>query len=273
MDDRSLAAQHRGHRSVYCEGKTLNASLNQIPAIMRLPVIQGIIRRRILANFRVDPETMRREIPARFQPKLQNGFAVAGVCLIRLEHIRPRSLPEIIGLNSENAAHRVAVTWEEEGAHREGVFISRRDTGSHISHLLGGRLFPGEHHQASFAVTESESQVSLAMKSEDAQVRLEIAGRIAQHLPSTSIFSSLAEASSFFEGGAVGYSVTSEPGRLDGLKLKTEVWRVEPFEVERIYSSYFADETRFPKGSVEFDHALIMRNVAHEWHSAVDLYV
>jgi uncharacterized protein YqjF (DUF2071 family) len=240
---------------------------------MRLPVIQGIIRRRILANFRVNPETMQREIPSRFQPKLQNGMAVAGVCLIRLEHIRPRLMPEIIGLNSENAAHRVAVTWDEDGVTREGVFISRRDTGSQVAHLAGGRIFPGEHHHASFAVTDSGTEISLAMKSDDAAVALEIAGKTALALPSTSVFSSLAEASSFFEGGSVGYSVTSDPGRLDGLKLATREWRVEPLEVNRIYSSYFSDESKFPKGTVEFDHALIMRNVRHEWHSEDDLYV
>jgi hypothetical protein len=240
---------------------------------MRLPVIQGIIRRRILANFRVDAETMRREIPSRFEPKLQNGKAIAGVCLIRLEHIRPRLMPEIIGLNSENAAHRVAVTWDENGVTREGVFISRRDSGSQFAHLAGGRIFPGEHHHASFAITESETEISLAMKSDDAAVVLEIAGRTAPELPASSVFSSLAEASLFFEGGSVGYSVTSDQGRLDGLKLATKEWRVEPFEVNRIYSSYFSDESKFPKGTVEFDHALIMRNVQHEWHGADDLYV
>jgi uncharacterized protein DUF2071 len=240
---------------------------------MRLPVIQGVIRRRILANFRIDPEVMQREIPARFRPKLQNGWAVAGICLIRLEHIRPRALPEIIGLNSENAAHRVAVIWEDDGNAREGVFISRRDTNSQINHLLGGRIFPGEHHAASFAVTEFESELSLAMKSDDAKVELKIAGRVAANLPSDSIFSNLNEASSFFEGGSVGYSVTSDPDRLDGLKLQTQQWRVEPFEVSSVHSSYFSDEAKFPKGSVNFDHALIMRNVEHEWHSADDLYV
>ena len=125
---------------------------------MKLPVIQGIIRRRILANFRVEPQVMQRQLPSRFRPKLQAGFAVAGICLIRLEHIRPRFVPESVGLNSENAAHRVAVLWDEDGATREGVFISRH-------------------------------------------------------------------------------------------------------------------EQRFPKSSIEFDHALIMKNVAHEWHSAEDLYV
>jgi hypothetical protein len=240
---------------------------------MRLPVIQGTIRRRILANFRVDPEVMQRQIPARFRPKLQDGWAVAGICLIRLEHIRPRTLPELVGLNSENAAHRVAVTWREDDQESEGVFISRRDTSSSINHLLGGRIFPGEHHQAQFAVQESESEINLAMESDDAQVLVKIAGRVASTLPGSSIFPTVAAASSFFEGGSVGYSVTSDPGRLDGLELQTKQWHVEPLEVVNIYSSYFSDKCKFPEGSTLFDHALIMRNVEHEWHSADDIYL
>lgn len=240
---------------------------------MRFPVIQGLIRRRILANFRVDPKIMQREIPARFRPKLHKGFAVAGICLIRLEHIRPRLVPEIVGLNSENAAHRVAVLWDQDGDVREGVYISRRDSSSPVNQLMGGRLFPGEHHRAKFSVSESESDLSLKMESRDARVKVEVAGTITSKLPDSSIFQSLAESSSFFEGGALGYSVTADPRRLDGLQLKTAGWRVEPLNVSRIYSSYFSDENRFPKGAIEFDHALIMRNLRHEWHRAEDLYV
>lgn len=111
------------------------------------------------------------------------------------------------------------------------------------------------------------------MKSADALVAVEIEGETATALPSSSIFPSVAAASSFFEGGSLGYSVTSDPDRLDGLKLETKEWRVEPLQTSRVYSSYFLDEAKFPPGSIEFDHALIMRNVAHEWHSADDLYV
>jgi hypothetical protein len=240
---------------------------------MRLPTIQGTIRRRILANFRVDPQAMQRQLPDRFRPKLHEGFAVAGICMIRLDHIRPKLMPEIVGIRSENAAHRVAVLWDEDGSTREGVFISRRDTDSQLNVLLGGRIFPGEHHQSSFSVHESDASVSITMKSADEVISVEIDGSIGEELPSDSIFSSLAEASSFFEGGAVGYSVTSDPDRLDGLRLKTKEWRVEPLNVRRVYSSYFSDEAKFPKGSIEFDNALIMRNVAHEWHSVDDLYL
>jgi hypothetical protein len=240
---------------------------------MRLPTIQGLIRRRILANFRIDAQVMQQQLPSRFRPKLHEGFAVAGICLIRLEHIRPKLVPEVIGFSSENAAHRVAVLWDEDGVTREGVFISRRDTDSHFNYLMGGRFFPGEHNLASFGVEDAGSRIKLMVRSADDSVRVEIEGRLAEELPSTSIFRSLAEASSFFEGGAVGYSVTSESGRLDGLKLETKEWRVEPLDVSKVYSSYFADEQRFPKGSVAFDHALMMRDVAHEWHREEDLFV
>src|SRR6266699_5116321 len=150
---------------------------------MRLPVIQGIIRRRILANFRVDPKVMQRQMPSRFQPKLQAGFAVAGICLIRLEHIRPRFVPESVGLSSENAAHRVAVLWAEDGSTREGVFISRRDTNSQLNKLLCGRIFPGEHHQSTFSVHETDASVNITMKSADAAITIEIDGSIAEELP------------------------------------------------------------------------------------------
>lgn len=240
---------------------------------MRLPTIQGTIRRRILANFRVDAEVMQGQLPSRFRPKLHEGFAVAGICLVRLEHIRPKLLPEIAGLSSENAAHRVAVLWDEGGETHEGVFISRRDTSSHLNHILGGRIFPGEHHQATFDITESETAIRLSMRSEDSAVAVDIEGQLAEDLPANSIFRSLAESSSFFEAGSLGYSVTREPQRLDGLKLETKEWRVEPLSLATAYSSYFSDAAKFPTGSVEFDHALIMRNVDHEWHSADDLYV
>jgi hypothetical protein len=60
---------------------------------------------------------------------------------------------------------------------------------------------------------------------------------------------------------------------LDGLVLETNQWRVEALAVTEVSSSYFADDSIFPKGSVEFDHALIMRNIEHQWHAAPELYL
>jgi uncharacterized protein YqjF (DUF2071 family) len=240
---------------------------------MRLPTIEGIIRRRMLVNFRVDPGVIQGLLPSRLRPKLHQGQAVAGVCLIRLEHVRPKMFPEIVGISSENAAHRIAVVWDEDGRTQEGVFIPRRDTNSEINHLLGGRVFPGEQHKATFKVDETDGRITFSMKSEDGEVAVDLTGNMSDELPQTSIFQSLAEASAFFEAGSLGYSATADANRLDGMRLQTTQWRVEPLQVERVYSSYFADVAKFPKGSAQFDHALIMRNIAHEWHAASDLRV
>lgn len=240
---------------------------------MRLPVIQGTIRRRLLVNFRVDPAVMQRLLPSRMRPKLHQGRAIAGICLIRLEHMRPRHVPASLGLSSENAAHRVAVTWNQDGITREGVYVSRRDTSSVLNHLVGGRIFPGEHHQATFDVTAEDDVIDLKMRSDDGDTRIEVRARVAKELPRSSSFDSLREASAFFEGGSLGFSVTSEPHRLDGLRLVTPIWKVEPLAVEHCLSSYFADEARFPRGSVEPDCALLMRDVEHEWHQEDDLIV
>jgi len=238
---------------------------------MRIPAIAGIIDRRILVNYRIDPAAIASILPAPFRPKLIHGQAMGGICLIRLKKVRPRLLPAVIGITSENAAHRFAVEWDEHGQMHEGVFVPRRDTDCLLNVFAGGRLFPGEHHHARFMVKESESELSVALASRDGDTRVSIKGRVAEALPSDSIFASLDEASQFFEAGSLGYSATVDGDRFDGLELRCKSWQVLPLQVEQVSSSYFEETDRFPRGSVVFDHALLMRNIEHEWHSRDDL--
>jgi hypothetical protein len=115
--------------------------------------------------------------------------------------------------------------------------------------------------------------VDLSMRSDDGKVNLLVRGRFGGSLQAGSCFTSLTEASDFFEPGSVGYSVTRTPGRLDGMELQTHGWRVEALQVDEVYSSYFSDQSLFPAGSATFDCALAMRDLDHEWHKAADLYV
>ena len=41
----------------------------------------------------------------------------------------------------------------------------------------------------------------------------------------------------------------------------------KPMRVDDIRSSFFEDVSSFPRGSVTFDSALLMRDIPHEWHS------
>src|SRR5260370_42364758 len=104
---------------------------------MLLPSNHGMSKRRVLVNFRIDPEVVALELPDGLRRNLQGDHAIAGICLIRLEQIRPPLVPGALGFSGENAAHRVAVVWRDaDGQAREGVYIPSRHTASPIELML-----------------------------------------------------------------------------------------------------------------------------------------
>ncbi len=234
---------------------------------LALPTMHGIIDRRMLINFRVKLERIAPMLPSFFRPKLVKGWAMAGICLIRLKDIRPKGLGTAFGVSSENAAHRIAVEWDENDATREGVFIPRRDTSSTLQSLVGGRIFPGIHHHADFVVHETGNDYRLEMKSRDDATHVRLHARRAEQLSAGSLFDSLVQASDFFARGSAGYSATERTNCCDGLELFTAGWQVEPLDVIAVESSFFDDRAVFPAETVQFDCALLMRNISHEWRS------
>jgi uncharacterized protein YqjF (DUF2071 family) len=238
---------------------------------MQVPTIRGIIDRRILVNYHVDVGVLAPLLPAPFRPKIVNGLGMVGICLIRLKHVRPHFLPAWMGLASENAAHRTAVEWDDNGTLREGVYVRRRDTSSRLNSWAGGTLFPGIQYHAHFDVKETSDRFEIALQSDDAVTRMSVRGQRTPELPATSVFRSLDEASAFFHAGSLGYSATPDPTRFQGMDLHCYHWQVEPLAVEEVRSSFFEDTTLFPKDSIAFDCALLMRGIDHEWHGKADL--
>ena len=235
---------------------------------MNIPTIEGVIDRRILINYTVDKAVIQEVIPAPFAPMTYDGRAIVGICLIRLINLRPKGFPAFVGLSSENGAHRIAVKWSQNGIEKGGVYIPRRDSSSRFNHLVGGRFFPGRHHLAKFDVRESDGHYAVSFKSDD-DTSLSIDATKTSQFNSNSIFKDLDKASDFFKTGAVGYSPNKD--RFDGLKLETFEWKVSPLQVNSVQSSFFENETIFPKGSVAFDNALLMTRIKHEWQSVEEI--
>lgn len=236
-----------------------------------LTTIQGTIDRRVLVNFRLDPDRVDAILPGRLRSQVVDGYAIGGICLIRLEHIRPDGWPSALGLRSENAAHRIAIEWDDErGRRRRGVYIPRRDTNSRLNTLVGGRLFPGIHHHADFEVQEIEDRIAVSMASRDGDTDITVRARIGDELPVGSVFDTVGQASAFFAQGSLGLSPDGK-GHLDALELETLNWSVTPLEVEAVTSAFFDGEARFPAGTAVLDNALLMRGIAHRWHQRAGL--
>jgi uncharacterized protein YqjF (DUF2071 family) len=232
---------------------------------MRVPELAAVVERRLLVNYRVDPDVAVRLVPPPFRPQLVHGWAVAGICLIRLGQLRPRGLPSAVGLRSENAAHRIAVEWDTPTGRATGVYISRRDTAARLNVVAGGRLFPGEHYHARFRVSEAGARVHVAFGSDDGTTGVDVTVDAAPTLRPSALFADLAEASSFFEDSPHGYSATRRPGVYHGVALSTDAWQVTAAQVSAVRSSWFDDPDRFPPGSATLDAALLMHDVPVTW--------
>jgi|HubBroStandDraft_5_1064220.scaffolds.fasta_scaffold120260_1 hypothetical protein len=203
-------------------------------------------------------------LPAPFRPQLIGGWAVGGICLIRLGGIRPRGVPRVLGLRTENLAHRFAVEWDDEQGAHQGVFIPRRDTSSRITELAGGRLFPGDHQRARFVVSEPGPAVEILAVSADDSMRLSVLATETDDLGSA-LFAGTGEAIEFFWLGSHGYSPSRLTGCLDGVRLEADSWAARPMNVQRLESSFFGDQSLFPAGSCVLDSALVMRNLRGAW--------
>ena len=143
---------------------------------MRTPIFCGVIKRRFMLNYRADPKVVKRLLPAPFSPKLYHGYAIVGVCLVRLESLRPRGLPACLGVSSENAVHRIASEWIDSNKHsHEGIFVARRDTDLWLRTILRGSFSDPGYHRARFAIEESAAHaefISTVYETEHPVVRV-----------------------------------------------------------------------------------------------------
>lgn len=229
--------------------------------------VTGIIDHRILLNFRIDPEVMKKNLPEEFTPKVVNGYAIGGICQVSLSEMRAKGMPSIVGTGSHNAAHRIAV----DSSQGEGVYVTRRDTNSWLNTMSGGRVFPGVYSKANFDVSVSNDLYSVRIENKKKELIMSISAEVVSELPEGSVFESTEEVSDFFKTGNIGWSSRERSNQFDAIELTTVEWRMEPLKVKESFSAYFSNTSMFPKGSVEFDSAMIMRNLKHSWVSRDNL--
>jgi hypothetical protein len=55
--------------------------------------MSSVIERRLLVSYWVDPAVAASLLPIPLRPQLANGWAVAGICLIRRRRLRPSWIP------------------------------------------------------------------------------------------------------------------------------------------------------------------------------------
>lgn len=215
----------------------------------KTPEMHAQIERRLLVTYRADPEVVAKLLPDPYRPQLVNGSALAGMCLLRLGHLVLRGKPQWGGNHPEDAAHRIAIEWDEPAGPQTGVYIVRRDSNSLSNVVAAGCIYPGRHNRSRFVVNESPEEIRIYCRALDGSVEFDVHVRLTQTLEGSKVFRDLADAAAFFEQGATG-------GPDEDV-----AWTMQPASVLAATSSYFDNAERFPRGSIEVDSALVMRPI------------
>ena len=155
---------------------------------MELPVLNGIIDRRLLINYRIKPEVVKSLLPPQLDPLVINGYASGGICLLRLKDIGVKYTPSFLRITSENAAHRFLVTWRKGGDIMKGVYIPQRHTDSQLNVLLAGKVFAWPHYPAKFETSECNGQYSVNMRSSEGKTHLRVDAVLSDSFPTNSMF-------------------------------------------------------------------------------------
>jgi Uncharacterized conserved protein (COG2071) len=223
--------------------------------------LRAQVRRRLLISYRVDPEIAQSLIPDVFRPQIVDGSAVAGVCMIGLQSVRPGWLRPRVGFRTENVAHRIAVEWDEDGKTRAGVYIVERHSSSLVPVLAGGRLFPGVQKRARFKLDETDSRFRVTMAAPGTRVSVDV--QLGGPWTST-LFPTIEAASAFHEHGAVGWSPRRDGRGVEPLELTSKEWAVESGRVISLKSSFFE---ALPAGSATLDSVVVMRDLPFFWET------
>ena len=236
-----------------------------------IKIIRGTIDRRVLVNYRLDPDCVSKILPDPFKPRLFNGHALGGICLIRFTDMRPTWMPKFLGTSSENGTHRFCVEWTVDGKLQTGIYVNQRFTNSRLHAFGGGKVFPGNLTFSKFSVDEGDGRYHIAFKADDRDSVDVLVDEANAEFPTDSVFSNIDEASDFFEKDNVGYSASSNNKVHQGVKLNTSQWKVTPLNVIKASSSLFTNESFFPNDSAQVDHSLLMKSIDHDWEVVDDV--
>jgi hypothetical protein len=232
---------------------------------MRAPALRGRIDRRISVFYRLDPMAARELLPAPLRPRLVRGWALGGVCILRLARMRPRMLPIPLGLASELAWHRIAVEWEEDGRPMHGHYLLRSETDSRLAPFPGARLVPSPDDCTRIEVRSSDAALTARVESGDGTTDLDLAASLGGWR-SDALFKSANAARASIASGHVVWD-GDEQGELEGVELRSTGGTAQGLEVVRLASTWFDDRARFSLGTATLDCAIVVRDADHEWHA------
>jgi len=157
---------------------------------------------------------------------------------------------------------------------RSGDYLTSSEVSPIFGALVGRQrpeMWDALGRPPAFQVAEGNGCLGVSVLTENRRADVSFDSGYPGRWRGTPLFGDMDEASQFFERGDCGFSSRLRGGGLEGMWLRSLRWDMIPLFVRRVRTAFFEDPERFPRGSVEFDCALLMRGIPHDWHPLSDV--
>jgi uncharacterized protein YqjF (DUF2071 family) len=192
--------------------------------------MQGIVRRRFLINYPVEPSLLEPFVPPGGELSLHQGKAWLSDCFVHISNMRPSWVPRALGITFHYLIHRTrAVLPFPDGKKREAVLVLDPSMDSRLLNVFGAPMtgVPFKRRPIDFVTDGSAWRLGVRQGKGliyEAMIR---GSSFGTEMPTNSPFSSLSQADDFLLGVSYGGSWNRETGTLHLLAETHEPWRAQ----------------------------------------------
>jgi uncharacterized protein YqjF (DUF2071 family) len=192
--------------------------------------MQGMVRRRFLINYPVEPSLLAPFVPPGGELSLHQGKAWLSDCFVHITGMRPTGVPQALGVSFHYLIHRTRARLPfPDGKKREAVLVLDPTIDSRLLATFGAAAtgVPFKRRPIEF-VTDGSAWRLGVRDGKDLIFEAMIRGSsFGTDMPTNSPFSSLSQADEFLLGVSYGGSWNPEAGTLHVLAETHEPWRAQ----------------------------------------------
>jgi uncharacterized protein YqjF (DUF2071 family) len=224
--------------------------------------MRGLLAHCWLFIYQTPAEAVAHLLPVPLKPVTHRGFAFWNIVVSQIRHMRPRGVPDYLGITYWHTAYRLYVRFHPaSGEPIEGLYFLRSDCDSSLITLAGNLLTDFRFHQAAIDVREGATTVTIQVESPAAPAYAALRPEVPTERPSYSAFSSLEQAAAFLKYKPASITITHD-GMANVMHIDRDeaAWRSKLVHIESASWDFLKGRPVLPEICYQVDP------IAYQWN-------